>query len=349
MNDTPEIESSLASHQPAPPSEPANRKNPLSYFLLIVILVLIGASGYLFIQNNMLQSQLSRASVSRSTKPIMHTAVSPSPAGPLTAWQTFTDPNLLFSLRYPPAYRPLTETELIEDPPNTLLALESAATYPGTVLATRNQFILHKKPDLHNAASCYTGGRDNTILTMKKMINGETFYYSDIYGGAAAGTHDATEGYRVFHNGVCYELDLRHFESSDWNNPGDVKLAESEKSVGFEELRQILSTFKFTDGVNTDEKSTVENFVKDTVFEYGKSHGISNKNQILITVTKIENGFATGTMAFTPEVEGSGGAWFAALINGRWTMIEQAQEPPSCKLMAQYNFPKSVYGECIEK
>jgi hypothetical protein len=231
--------------EPPPPTEQSRPHNPYMSLSPLVILVLLAISGFLFVQNNMLRSELSRASVSPTPDPSMNQEVTPSPADPTAAWQTYTDPKNLFSLRYPTSYRQPAEAELLEDPPNTLLAIESILTYPGTVLTTRNQFIIAKKPDLQTATSCYRGGRENTALTMKKTVNGETFYYSEIYGGAAAGTHDATEEYKVFHNGVCHELDLRHFESSDWNNPVDVPLAQAEQNKAFEELRQILSTFRF--------------------------------------------------------------------------------------------------------
>jgi hypothetical protein len=115
-------------------------------------------------------------------------------------------------------------------------------------------------------------------------------------------------------------------------------------------LNQILSTFKFTQPNTASEDRTVlENIIKDAVYEFGKSHGLTSKNQITITINTYQDGFASGTTAFTPDVEGSGNGWIAAKMNGQWTIVEQSQEPPSCKLMTQYKVPQSIYGSCIEK
>jgi hypothetical protein len=108
---------------------------------------------------------------------------------------------------------------------------------------------------------------------------------------------------------------------------------------------QILSTFKFLSTTSTDERATLTQYLIDRYYAQSQKYGYS-RDQIQITIGKIEGNFAIGSS----KIDDAGGdGWYATKVNGQWKIVEQTQEPPSCALMAEYNFPKSIYGECVNK
>ncbi len=70
-----------------------------------------------------------------------------------------------------------------------------------------------------------------------------------------------------------------------------------------------------------------------------------------ITNLKIEqnNGnFAKGSANVGSEGPGTGGVFFAAKQNGSWVIVVDGNGIPECKPFDTYNFPKEMYGGCIE-
>lgn len=97
--------------------------------------------------------------------------------------------------------------------------------------------------------------------------------------------------------------------------------------------------------IKSDESLTLTKYLVDKYYDQSKQYGKS-KDEIVINISKLEGNYATGSGSFK---SGGGDIWFASKVNNEWYLVEQTQEPPSCKLMMQFNFPKSIYGECIEK
>jgi hypothetical protein len=107
-------------------------------------------------------------------------------------------------------------------------------------------------------------------------INGQQFFYTEPYGGAAAGTHSLTINYRVFLEAGCLELNSTHVESSDWNISGDFELAEADKEAFLLESNQILSTFKLTHGSPTIQPSNT-NLLNTSSWAYASTSQFSLK------------------------------------------------------------------------
>lgn len=85
----------------------------------------------------------------------------------------------------------------------------------------------------------------------KKTINGILFIEGGS-SGAAAGTYVQEKVYRVFRNGICYDLTERLFTKNiqvydNWQELGLRYMTESEKQLIWNKLDKILSTFKFID------------------------------------------------------------------------------------------------------
>jgi len=82
---------------------------------------------------------------------------------------------------------------------------------------------------------------------------------------------------------------------------------------------------------------------------------IATESKISIEKVKIESidiqgNFASGASRLMIDDEGGpGGGFIAAKVDSQWEIVEQFQEPPSCKLMRQYSVPISVYKSCLGK
>jgi len=71
-------------------------------------------------------------------------------------------------------------------------------------------------------------------------------------------------------------------------------------------------------------------------------HG-SPAASLKITVSKIEGDFAQGGAS----VEGGGGMWFAAKVEGQWNLVWDGNGVIECSDIASYpGFPKSMIPEC---
>lgn len=126
----------------------------------------------------------------------------------------------------------------------------------------------------------------------------------------------------------------------------DLTISCTEKACEATPSVKLTPTKSATTSATSKTNTEIVNFVKDTVYQYGKDHGLTSKNQIVVTVTKAIGDFATGTTSYTSDVEGSGGGWIIGKVSGKWKMISEFQEPPACKLMTQYKVPKEIYENC---
>jgi len=94
----------------------------------------------------------------------------------------------------------------------------------------------------------------------------------------------------------------------------------------------------------TDDRNSLTEYLKLQYYDQGKQYG-KTMDKVVIKIDKLEGNYAMGTGGFT---DGGGDVWYATKINGSWKIVDQGQEPPLCKTMNQYNFPKSMYEGCNE-
>lgn len=67
-------------------------------------------------------------------------------------------------------------------------------------------------------------------------------------------------------------------------------------------------------------------------------------NEVNVTLTKIENGYAQGGVTFEGEM---GGGWLlAAEVGGEWIIVDDGNGTVSCEKIDPYNFPVSMVPEC---
>jgi hypothetical protein len=86
--------------QTAPP--PQNPKKNHAPILLILILVLLCLSGFLFVQNDKLRSQLATKTVSATPTPAVYVPDTITPTvDPTDGWKTYTNDKLAFSVKHP--------------------------------------------------------------------------------------------------------------------------------------------------------------------------------------------------------------------------------------------------------
>jgi hypothetical protein len=295
-------------------------KFPVMYLVLSVfILLFLASTAFLYYQNMQLKNMLA----SYQTP-----AASPSPSttpDPPADWKVYTNSIQKISFKYPSTWT--LDSDGDQEQLNAQLSL------------TKDQAKIKMYFSMDGI-----GGQGQTYEGQPFVLDENSLYrfvktnsYDNTQMVGISTTLTNTLG--VFEiNGKTYSITLAY------------PVAEVQKPTGImfeKEFDQILSTFKFTNALTTNERNVVENFVKARVFDYGKSHGLTSENQIIVRIDYLSDNLAAGGIGFTPDVEGSGEAWYAAKINGQWTMVLETQQPPTCKIMIQYGFPKSFYGECI--
>ena len=66
-------------------------------------------------------------------------------------------------------------------------------------------------------------------------------------------------------------------------------------------------------------------------------------NQLTFKVSKVEGDYASGSAS----ASGGGGMWFAAKVNGKWTLVWDGNGAILCKDLEPYpNFPSDLIPEC---
>lgn len=90
-----------------------------------------------------------------------------------------------------------------------------------------------------------------------------------------------------------------------------------------------------------DETEAIKKAVKlALVAEHG-----ATANELTITVSKIEGGYAQGGAS----AQGGGGMWFAAKVGGVWKLVWDGNGNIYCKNLVSYpNFPKNMIPECYD-
>lgn len=97
-----------------------------------------------------------------------------------------------------------------------------------------------------------------------------------------------------------------------------------------------------TTAPTVDETATLKTFIKNALVA---KHG-STANELNISVSKIEGGFASGGASG----EGEGGMWFAAKVDGNWQLVWDGNGVILCKdLVAYPNFPAGMIPECYNE
>ena len=91
--------------------------------------------------------------------------------------------------------------------------------------------------------------------------------------------------------------------------------------------------------VSTTEKDDLAKIIKAALI---KKHG-SNAASLNVTVSKIEGDYAQGGASG----QGGGGMWFAAKLNGNWTLVWDGNGIITCDDVSPYpGFPASMIPEC---
>jgi len=219
-------------------------KTNIKYLLIVIILAAVVGGGILWCASKQEVSLTEFPEVKKPEKTEDETA----------DWKIYTNEEYGFELKYPKEFPVLTSGEkgvemALPNLPTSVFAIEKHNSFKDTWLSTSHSFWVYIFPSISNAQDCYTKSNDGTSLTKHRLVNGEDFYYSDRFGGAAVGTHYTIQEYKAFKDNTCFGIGIAHIESSDWNNPADFELAKKDKREAFEVLGQMLSTFKFINPV----------------------------------------------------------------------------------------------------
>lgn len=175
------------------------------------------------------------------------TQSSPTP-DPIANWIKFSNPNVKFTLNYPPEFKIVYQSDGKEtNLPNTLLTLENDKSFPDSHLTTQDIFLVQLIPNIKTAQACFILSDDTTPLKKSKTINGNTFYYSDKPNTVGLGTVYSNKEFKVFQDigDRCYEIDHKYSKSSDWNIATAIELAKTDEEAASITFDQILSTFRF--------------------------------------------------------------------------------------------------------
>jgi len=133
--------------------------------------------------------------------------------------------------------------------------VEAKGANPNTKGAVFTVFADNAKENLDN---CFKSGSGEQ-LTETKEINGQTFYvvYEDQGDAAMGGARGETSQYRALYNNFCYIIDMEVYWTivghtgvinTGVNSASPEEIAAQDQAVKEQnlELKQILSTFKFT-------------------------------------------------------------------------------------------------------
>ncbi|MDE1967184.1 MAG: hypothetical protein KGI45_03930 [Patescibacteria group bacterium] len=166
------------------------------------------------------------------------------PAG----WKTYTNDQYGFSIDYPSS-----DFVVATDLPHS-----QTMTYMGT--CTRNAILCYLGPGTDNipldAASVAVSTDPSVIMQdcnapnghadtrQQVTISGVTFNKGDI-SEAGLGHHLWANSYRTYHNGSCYEIDIRIESHATPNNSEASQQFVALRNQLTQELENAVSTFKF--------------------------------------------------------------------------------------------------------
>jgi hypothetical protein len=174
------------------------------------------------------------------------TVTIPPLAQPTPAIPTYRDAEHGFAVRYPAdfAVDAACPTQGIVADPLVTFRLAEDAYYAGTTLRDACVSVAVER-DEAETSTC-TGLRGpNEAHWGQEEINGVLFSVVS-RGGVAAGHNHELLSYRTLHAGACYEVTLLlHYVTPGVYAPGTV--AEFDRDVVLDRLRQVLQGFRFTD------------------------------------------------------------------------------------------------------
>lgn len=169
-------------------------------------------------------------------------------------WKTYQNTKYGFEFKYPkeyvfssseaggafsPGYIPICSRDTL-----------ACVSYPSTKFTNSNfegaAFAIDINPDIKIGTETNCAIYDGKIT----KINGTTFSYSDKGMEAALGNIQEHYVYKTLHDQVCFQVSL----GVDYMNEGTYRdnlrngrvISEIDKEKVFDSLRDILSTFKFT-------------------------------------------------------------------------------------------------------
>jgi len=220
---------------------PIEKKSPVLVILLVLILLVsIGASGFLFYQNMQLQKKIDGMKVA-AVVPLPEASVSPSPVvmvDPTNGWKTYTNSDYKFSFMYPSGYG---NDGTVQSP------------YTGiykNVIAVSDPASIQQATDVpFDGFNVYVVSDMKATDFSQYMANEVTALQNSPYGldsvkgnGKQAVTVNGTSGYFIDVNSF---LRLYYLPTSDGNNV--VVFSRSMGSTSFSTtFDQILNSFKFT-------------------------------------------------------------------------------------------------------
>lgn len=97
-----------------------------------------------------------------------------------------------------------------------------------------------------------------------------------------------------------------------------------------------------TSAPKNETEASYETFMKEIRDAFANKYG-SSASSLTISVSKIEGEYAKGTASD----EGGGGMWFAARLNGKWTLVWDGNGIITCDDVSPFpEFPASMIPEC---
>jgi hypothetical protein len=218
-------------------------------FFIISAAVLLLTAGCNKTVNNQAPQQ------NQNNQPSQNSQATSSPANQ-SDWNTYASPAKYgFSIQYPKDFGFNTSYDQIKplsyipvcDETTVGCIVYSGDKYKGTNFDGAGVSINILK-DLNTESKCYnfkvaTNEAQNQVADV--TINGVIFKSATGTQGAA-GHFDKSQIYRNFRNGMCYELAQR-VASTDIGNYPEGTIKEFNENEVWNNLKQILSTFKFVD------------------------------------------------------------------------------------------------------
>jgi hypothetical protein len=72
-------------------------------------------------------------------------------------------------------------------------------------------------------------------------------------------------------------------------------------------------------------------------------------SEITVTISQQDENHARGSVVFGQGGPGEGGNYLAAKVDGAWRLVFDGNGGISCDLVASYNFPESMIGDCYNE
>ncbi len=190
-----------------------------------------------------------------NTKQATSTSENNLPQGNKTGWNTYTNAEWKFEIKYPGSFKVYTEADVIRElgyiPPCDSMGLVclfySLENHPKTNFTGAGVSVSPLENHSFSESQCRSAYEGEQKIG-EQTINNLLF---TVFKGSSAGmSHwEERKTYRTFHNSVCMGVTLR----VTYNDMGAYEsgaVQEFNQSEVWDKLEQALSTFKFTESVS---------------------------------------------------------------------------------------------------